>query len=248
MEVKLEAYTGPLDLLMKLITKNEIDIHDIPISELTAQYLEAVAGLPQDMDRLSEFLVMAATLLEIKSRMLLPRPKIETDDEPEDPREALVQQLLAYSQAQALAQELQTLTPHGEKFTGIGDRPLLAELKNDERSKPTLDALTLEYLTKIFSEMMTRQEGRKDTVRAGYGKMPRDKFSVTEKVDFIRNALQIHGRLNLFALFHDCRSRNEMVVTFLAMLEMVRRGLIHAAQEDTFGDVFLRTHLPKANV
>lgn len=237
MEFKLTAYEGPLDLLLKLIQKNEIDIHDIPISALTAQYLEEVANLPQDMEQLSEFLVMAATLLEIKSRMLLPRPKIENAEEPEDPREALVQQLLAYSQAQALAKELSILTPIGEKFTGVGDRPFLEAFKAEMQSVPEFGTIDLFKLSKIFTELVKRKERRTDKIRAGYGEMPRDKFSVTDKVSFISHALKNGQRLNLFTLFDDCRSKNEMVVTFLAVLEMVRRGLIHAAQSQTFGDV-----------
>jgi len=236
MEVKLTAYSGPLDLLLKLISKNEIDIHDIPISELTAQYLEEIANLPHDMEQLSAFLVMAATLLEIKSRMLLPRPKIESEEEPADPREVLVQQLLAYSQAQAIAQELHSLTPVGEKFTSMGDRTLLEELKKNANIAPEID-FTLSYLNQIFIDVMSRKEGRTDTIRAGYGEMPRDKFTVTEKVTYIGDVLKTQRRLNLFTLFHDCRSKNEMVVTFLALLEMVRRGMIHAAQPAAFGDV-----------
>jgi len=237
MDFKLDAYSGPLDLLLRLIAKNEIDIHDIPISELTAQYLEEISHLPPEMESLSEFLVMAATLLEIKSRMLLPRPKLENEDEDGDPREALVQQLLAYSQAQALAHELQGLTPAGAKFTGTGDRPLLAEFRKESNAAPELSTITLEHLKKIFVEVIARKEDRKDTIRAGYGEMPRDKFTITEKVAFIHDVLRENGRLNLFALFYDCRSRNEMVVTFLALLEMVRRGMIHTAQSAAFGDV-----------
>ena len=237
MDVRLTAYEGPLDLLLMLIQKNEIDIHDIPISELTAQYLEEVATLPKNMEQLSEFLVMAATLLEIKSRMLLPRQKPENEEEPEDPREALVQQLLAYKQAQALAQELSILTPIGEKFTGAGDRQFLEEFKAEMQTVPEFDSIDLNKLSKIFTELIRQKERRTDKIRAGYGEMPRDKFSVTEKVSFIHDALKTKQKLNLFALFNNCRSRNEMVVTFLAVLEMVRRGVIHATQPETFGDV-----------
>jgi len=237
MEFKLEIFEGPLDLLLKLIAKNEIDIHDIPISELTHQYLEEVAKLPPDMEQLSEFLVMAATLLEIKSRMLLPRPKIESEEEPGDPRELLVQQLLTYATTQALAKELGEMPHVGERLCGIGDRLLLNQMKSTEDTKPYMDHVTLEYLSQVFAEVLTRRESRTDTVRAGYGQMPRDRFTVTEKVSYISQTLSTQGRLNLFALFYNCRSKNERVVTFLALLEMVRRGMIFAAQEEAFGDV-----------
>jgi len=237
MEFILEAYQGPLDLLLKLIQRHEIDIYDIPIATLTNQYLQEIANLPPDMGQLSEFLVMAATLLEIKSRMLLPRPKTEPDAEPEDPREALVQKLLAYKQAQTIAQELGSLTPVGERVAGIGDTPLLQQLYQDASSQLPTDMATLSQLMEVFADVMSRKEDRRDPVRAGYGSMPRERFSVTEKVVRIRSMIAQYGRASLRALFIDCRSKNEMVVTFLAILEMVRQGMARASQSTTFGDV-----------
>jgi len=238
MEFKLNVYEGPLDLLLKLIQKHEIDIYDIPISDLTDQYLHEIASLPPDMGSLSEFLVMAATLLEIKSRMLLPRPKVEKEDDGEDPREALVQKLLAYKQAQTLAAELSRRTPIGERLTNLGDRVVLEQIKNDAQNLPyETEMLSLTQLVEIFAEVLSRQEERVDIVRADFGQLPRDKFTVTEKVLHIRQSLDYYGRLSLKALFENCRSKNEMVVTFLAILEMVRQGEIRASQAESFSDV-----------
>jgi len=236
-EVKLEAYEGPLDLLLQLIQRHKIDIYDIPISTLTNQYLQEVASLPPDMGRLSQFLVMAATLLEIKSKMLLPRPKPESAEEPEDPREALVQQLLAYKQTQAIVQELRDIAPTGERLTGPGDTQILAQIKKDANTLPDMDMVSVSHLLEIFAGIMSRKEERRDTVRAGYGEMPRERFSVTEKVTHMRQMLATHGRLSLQNLFYGCRSKNEMVVTFLALLEMVRQGEIQASQPHPFADV-----------
>ena len=239
LEVKLEAYEGPLDLLLRLIQKNEIDIYDIPIATLTAQYLDAIANMPPNMEQMSEFLVMAATLLEIKSRMLLPRPKKEDAEDEGDPREALVQKLLAYQHAQALAQELRERTPAGERITSKGDKELLIQLQKD-RSSPMDDiagSVSLAHLTEIFMDVMNRRESRRDTVRADYGEMPRERFTVPEKVSHIRKLLQDLGHLSLKALFLDCQSKSEMVVTFLAVLEMARRGIIRTTQQKIFGDV-----------
>jgi len=237
MDVKLDAYEGPLDLLLKLIQRHEIDIYDIPISSLTSQYLQEIANLPPDMERLSEFLVMAATLLEIKSRMLLPRPKPEADTEAEDPREALVQKLIAYKQAQALVQEFQKLSPIGERITNSGDVTLLRQLKQDTKSQQPADMLSITQLSQLFADVMSRKEDRRDTVRAGYGKMPRDRFTVTEKVSHIRHMLTKQGRISLRSMFLSCRSKNEMVVTFLALLEMMHQGEIRASQNEAFADV-----------
>jgi len=237
MVVKLDAYEGPLDLLLKLIQRHEIDIYDIPISSLTNQYLQEIAHLSSDMEQLSEFLVMAATLLEIKSRMLLPRPKLEANAEVEDPREALVQKLIAYKQAQALVQEFQKLSPIGERITNSGDTSLLKQLRQDAKSQQPADMLSITQLTQLFAEVMSRKEDRRDTVRAGYGKMPRDRFTVTEKVSHIRHMLRKQSRVSLLAMFSNCRSKNEMVVTFLALLEMMRQGEIRTSQNEAFADV-----------
>ena len=239
MEVKLNAYEGPLDLLLRLITRNEMDIFDIPIAALTEQYLEALAGLPPDMDNLSEFLVMAATLLEIKSQMLLPRPKPLDDIEEEDPREALVQKLLAYQMAQTLAAQLQGLTPIGNRLTNAGEPALAVEAE----SPPLLDGVSVHDLWEVFAEIMQRRINRTDTVRAGYGEMPRERFTVPEKVALIKHLLTL-GRVRFSNLIAECRSRREMIVTFLAVLEMIRRGFINAYQEKDFADIICETKEP----
>jgi segregation and condensation protein A len=247
MDVRLAAYEGPLDLLLRLITRNEIDIYDIPIAELTAQYLEEIKALPfaaneggdgvikPDMDGMSEFLVMAATLLEIKSQLLLPRPKPPEETETEDPREALVQKLLAYQLAQALANQLHGLTPPGERLTGAGE-PHLAREADD--ASPVLDGIGMDDLWDMFAEIMQRQNARINPNSAGYGEMLRERFTVQEKIALIRHMLkQRQGPVRLSALLSRCRSRREMVVTFLAVLEMMRRGLLKAHQDRDFADI-----------
>lgn len=241
---KLEAYEGPLDLLLNLIRRHEIDIHNIPIATLTEQYLAEIANLPPDMGNLSEFLVMAATLLEIKSRMLLPRPQIEAETGEEiDPREALVQKLLEYQRAQALAEELKNLQPEGEKVTRQGgDAHLIKELRDIAKSTFETKVNTVAQLMEIFTDAINRKEWKRDIVRSGYGKVARDNFTIPEKVLTIRHALKISGRASLLALIADCQSKNEMVVTFLAVLEMIRQGEVQVNQPDTFADVEI---LPK---
>jgi len=239
MDFKLDAFEGPLDLLLRLIQRSEIDIYDIPISRLTAQYLEVIAKFPPNMEQLSEFLVMAATLLEIKSRMLLPRPKTqESAEEPEeDPREALVRKLLVYQHAQAIAKELSNLTPVGDRLTGTGDRDLIKQLQSTQDYQPVMDLISLSELMEVFTDVMARRESRRDTVRAGYGEMPRERFTLTEKVQYMRQILNKEGELKLQALFLLCQSKDEMVVTFLAVLEMVRRGMARANQVSSFAEV-----------
>jgi segregation and condensation protein A len=237
MNVKLEKFEGPLDLLLQLIRRSDIDSCDIPISQITAEYLEVVVTLPPDMEQMSEFLVMAATLLEIKSKMLLPRPKKEDDEPEEDPRDALARQLIAYKQAQELAARLDDLTPVGERLTSAGDRNAFAALAANMPQEPIMDLISIPMLEKIFADIMRRAADKIDKVRAGYGEMPKERFTVTEKVSVIRKALQNQKRVSLSALFLSCNSRHEMIVTFLALLEMVRRGMILAKQEKSFDDI-----------
>jgi segregation and condensation protein A len=175
---------------------------------------------------------MAATLLEIKSQMLLPRPKPIGDVEEEDPREALVQKLLAYQMAQTLAQQLHSLTPPGVRLTGAGE----LELAQEADAPPVLDGVSVNDLWETFTEIMQRRVARTDTVRAGYGEMPRERFTVPEKIALIRHLLT-QGRVRLSMLFEHCGSRREMVVTFLALLEMMRRGILKARQDKDFADI-----------
>ena len=234
MDVNLEVYSGPLDLLLKLIRRKEINIYDIPIAQVAEEYLEEIKGVTPDMGEMSEFLVLAATLLEIKSNMLLPRYEEEAE---EDPREALVQRLLAYEEAQEFAKILSGIAPIGDVYSCVGEPELLSAFSSKIDCQPVMDLISLEQLSDVFGKVMKLQEGRIDTVRAGYGQMPRERFTVTSKIVHILDTLEEKGRLNLFSLFEICSARLELVVTFLAILELMRRGLIKAVQTRAFCDV-----------
>ncbi len=233
LDVKLPAYEGPLDLLLRLIERNEIDIYNIPISLLAAQYMEEIMG--SGMEQMSEFLVMAATLLEIKSRMLLPKPPAPSGEPEEDPRDALVRKLLEYQRCQTLAAKLQGIAP-GERLVREGEAALLASFA--ERTPASfLNGVPLDALFKVFTDVMLRREARRDTVRAGYGSVPRERFTVAEKAAHIINRLRDGAGVSLIELFEECESRGEMVVTFLALLELIRQGQAGVTQDSAFGDI-----------
>ena len=235
MEIRLDSFEGPMDLLLHLIKRNEIDIFDIPIARVTSEYMAVISmGMP-DLGEMSEFLVMAATLLEIKSKMLLPGKKKESEPE-EDPREALARQLIAYEEAKTAALYMRDNTPGYGKLGGRPDL-IAIEVIQENQPQPAMDLISMSELAAIFVEVMGRQDMRKDTVRSGYGGVPKEKFSVSQKVSAIIEALREKGHLSLRALFLNCRTKREMIVTFLALLEMVRRGTIRAAQQRAFGDV-----------
>ncbi len=188
-EAQSPAYEGPLDLLLRLIERNEIDIYNIPIAFLAEKYMEEI--LRSGMERMSEFLVMAATLLEIKSRMLLPKPPADDSAPEEDPRDELVQRLLEYQRAQTLAAKLAGVIPGG-RLMREGEAELLS-LLNEQRPEDILKSVSLDTLFKIFADVLLRQESRVDRVRAGYGEMPRERFTVAEKAADILHRLHTRG-------------------------------------------------------
>jgi len=237
MNFELDAYAGPLDLLLGLIEKNEIDLSDIPMSELCRQYLEAIRGMPPDMDGMSEFLVMAATLLEIKSRMLLPRPPRFGEDEEEDPREALVRQLIAYKYCQSLAEVLKNTDGAGLRIFKEPEYPLMEKTVIHNRPEDWLADVTMSGLWELFNDVMQRQASKVDTVRRNFGTVPRERHTVSEKIAHIAGFLKKAGQLRLSELFEKCRSRGECVVTFLALLEMVKLRQVSVRQDEVFSDV-----------
>jgi segregation and condensation protein A len=233
MYIRLEAFEGPFELLFHLIEKNEIDIYDIPMTVLTQQYLDAIRGLPPDMEGMSEFLVMAATLLEIKSRMLLPRPQ-QPDEEGEDPRDALVRRLVAYRQAQGLAETLKSYEDAGKR---LFRQPEASFAPPARRPREWLLSVSLDSIMEAFDEAMRRQELRVDRVHHRFGEVPRDRFTVEQKIASLSIRLRNRETLRLSLLFDECETRSECVVVFLALLEMMWLGLCRARQSASFAEV-----------
>jgi len=243
MEISVADYNGPFDVLLRLIHKNEIDIYDIPIAELTAEYLTVMSEMEKtghyNMNQMSEYVLMAATLLEIKSKMLLPKPKKDSEEPEVDPREELMQKLIAYQEAQALAAELTRISPPGKRLSGTGDPELLTEIEKDIDSQtPIMEGVALSQIWDVFTDVMNRRAAKRDPIRADFGEMQRERFTLPEKIAHIRHRLETEGQIQLSSLFEYCRSRNEMVVTFLAILEMIRQGMIKARQNRAFEDVY----------
>lgn len=231
--VHLENFDGPLDLLLHLIRRSEMNIYDIPIAQITEQYLEMIQDLDDlDIDRASEFLVMAATLLGIKSRMLLPKPPRLTDDLPDeeaeaDPREELVRQLVAYSQFKEAAEALRA---REQEMARIYTRGFFAE---EPGGPPPLQGLTLEDLVRAFQEVLKEEWNWRE--------VPREEIPLREKVREISFLLgRSPGGIRFRDLFTRGGSRREVVVTFLALLELMRRGRAVAVQEGLFGEILIR--------
>ena len=239
--VKLEVFEGPLDLLLHLIDKNKVDIYDIPIVEITNQYMEYIQEMQkQDLNIMSEFLLMAATLLDIKCRMLLPA-EVNEEGEEEDPRQELVEQLLQYKMYKYMSYELRDRQLDGER------RLFKAETLPDEvkaYQEPVnldelLEGLTLTKLNEVFQDILKRQNYKIDPVRSKFGKIEKEEITVEEKMDFLDDYITKHKKFSFSALLKKQKTRIQTVVTFLAILEMMKMGKISVVQEHTFDDIMI---------
>ncbi len=239
--VKLEAFEGPLDLLLHLIEKNKIDIYDIPIVEITNQYMEYIRQMQrEDLNVMSEFLVMAATLLDIKCRMLLPK-EVNEDGEEEDPRRELVEQLLQYKMYKYMADELKERQQGSDMvlYRGPDVPEEVLEYAEPVDLDRLLGGLTLSRLNDIFQEVMKRQTDKIDPVRSRFGKIEKEEVSVSDRLNYIHDYLKTHRRFSFRQMLENQKSRMQVVVTFLAMLEMMKLGEIHVEQENTFGEIMI---------
>lgn len=239
--VKLEVFEGPLDLLLHLIDKNKIDIYDIPIVEITNQYMEYIRNMQQDdLNIMSEFLVMAATLLDIKCRMLLPK-EVNEDGEEEDPRAALVEQLLQYKMYKYMAYELKERQSDAEFI--MFKSPTIPE-EVQEYSEPVdldklLGDLTLSRLNKIFRDVMKRQDNKIDPIRSKFGKIEKEEVPLPMKMTYVQDYAKSHKRFSFRQLLEEQKTKMHIVVTFLAILELMKTGEIRVAQEETFGEIMI---------
>lgn len=245
LSVKLEVFEGPLDLLLHLIEKNKVDIYDIPIVEITAQYLEYIRQMQtQDMNVMSEFLVMAATLVDIKCRMLLPK-EVNEEGEEEDPRAELVQRLLEYKMYKYMSYELKDRQVDAGRTLFKG-RTLPKEI---EEYKPPVDYETLlkdadlNKLQRLFKIVMRRQEDKIDPVRSGFGRIEKDEIDMDGKVSYIEEYIQTHRMFSFQELLEKQHSKMEIIVTFLVILEMMKLGKISIVQEDTFQDIIITSQV-----
>lgn len=237
--VKLQVFEGPLDLLLYLLDKNKVNIYDIPIVEITAQYMEYIAEMKrQDLDVLSEFLVMAATLIDIKSKMLLPR---DPDDEEEetDPRAELVQQLLEYKMYKCMAYELKDRQVDAQRV--MFKKPTIPEEVLEYQEPLNVEELvsdvTLAKLNEIFKSIMRKKQDKIDPLRSKFGKIEKEEVSLEEKTEYLENYATTHKHFSFRSLLEAQSSKVEVIVTFLAILELMKTGKILISQEHIFDDI-----------
>ncbi len=241
--VTLRDFEGPLDLLLFLIHENEVDISDIPIAEITRQYLETLELMKQlDLEVAGEFILMAATLIQIKARMLLPREVVPGDEEPEDPRRELVNRLLEYQQIREAAAHLGRLEQSGRHhfFRGYTDHSQL-DPSFEDRSLEDLDLMSLARAWLRVHKRQTLEH---------YHEVEGELTTVEEQIRLIRDELRRRPYFTLDSLLSTNKTRNYLVVTFLALLDLVREKKLvirqRSAREEIW--IFHPTHLQKWEV
>src|SRR6266446_2449468 len=227
-KVKLEVFEGPLDLLLYLIKREEIDIYDISIERITRQYLEYLQAFKElKIDIAGEFVVMAANLIYLKSRSLLPldQQPPEEDAEEDDPRWDLIRQLIEYKKFKEAAEQLHTrAVEQGKIFTRDGGAIVEAPLR--------LAEVGIFQLIHAFQNVIKRVEARENL-----GEIFGERFTVSEKIDIILQRVADGASLRFSDLFSDTAVRVEVVVTFLALLELIRLKQVRVIQRDLFGEI-----------
>ncbi len=248
LEVKLEAFEGPLDLLLHLIEKNKIDIYDIPIVEITEQYMEYIQAMQEaDMNIMSEFLLMAATLLDIKCRMLLPKEADEEGEE-EDPRDELVQKLLEYKMYKYMSLELKD-RQLGASMNLYREQHLPKEVEQYRQPidyEELIADMNLNKLHEVFKSMLRKQEDKIDPIRSQYGNIEKEEVDMDVKTLFVKAYASEHKTFSFKKLLEKQKSRAELIVTFLIILEMMKVGEISVEQQDTFDDIVITSNIAKA--
>lgn len=228
LEIILTAFEGPLDLLLYLIRKNNLNILDIPMAPLTQQYLTYVEAMREKSLALAaEYLLMAAILLEIKSRMLLPRPPSGQDEDEKDPRAELIRRLVDYEQMKLAAIKLDVLPRAERDFEWVG--VLVAERIVERRPEVTLHDLQLAWLKIMQKAKLTQHH-----------KISREQLSVREHMTMMLRKLSGGAFVVFEALFEPTQGRQSVVVSFLAMLELVKEKMVEITQTEAFAPIYVR--------
>ena len=239
--VKLEAFEGPLDLLLHLIEKNKVDIYDIPIVEITQQYLDYIKQMQsQDMNIMSEFLVMAATLIDIKCKMLLPL-EVNEEGEEEDPRAELVQKLLEYKMYKYMSLELKDRQVDAARnlFREQNLPEEVASYRPPINYEELIGDTTLVKLQEIFRTIVRKQEDKIDPIRSKYVNIEKEEIDMEAKALFVEAYIREHKHISFRKLLEKEKSKMEIIVTFLIILEMMKVGKIIIRQENIFDDILI---------
>jgi segregation and condensation protein A len=241
-KVKFEVFEGPLDLLLYLIKKEEVDIYEVNLTRLATQFIEYIDTMRMlDLEIAGEFLVMAATLMFIKSRELLPvdqQAQVEGEDEGEDPRWELIRQLVEYKKFKDAAAQLQVLEARQEDV--FPRNPAIPEFEAESSARPEASIFDLVNAVSAILKRLSQREDQRDIFE--------DKWTVSEKIELLMRVLSERPSLRFSELFEGVTSRSEVVVTFLALLELIRLKQLAAVQREPFGEIEIRRAAPSLSL
>lgn len=236
--IKLNNFEGPFDLLFHLIEKNEVDIYDIPIADITNQYLEYIYEMESlDLEVASEFIVMAATLLQIKSKMLLPKQKKDLDElaiDDEDPRAELVEKLIEYKKYKEVSNILQKREDIYSKLFYKD-----AEIIDDIEENEMFLNITLEDIVNAFTDILDKHIKNNDEKNNLERQIEREEFTVDEKINYIEDLVKYKEKIYFTDLFPSDCSKTEIIVSFLALLELIKNRKVKFYQSRTFSDIII---------
>ncbi len=239
LKVALPVFDGPLDLLLHLIEKNKINIFDIPIVEVTDQYLTYVRAMQtEDLGVMSEFMVMAAELIAIKCKMLLP-PEVDEEGEEIDPRDELVEQLLEYKMYKYMSYELRDRMDEAVKsFYKKDTTPKeVLSYRPEVDTSELLQDLTLKKLHEIFDSVIRRQENKLDPIRSNFGTIKKEEVRLEDKLLEVAQYAKQKKNFSFRDLLLKQHGRMQTIVTFLALLELMKYGIVEVSQSETEGDI-----------
>lgn len=241
LSLKLENFEGPLDLLLHLIDKNKVSIYDIPIVVITDQYLEYIENITEDkMEVMSSFIEMAAILLGIKAKMLL--PKHNDIDEDEDPRAALIERLLEYKKYKLISKTLKVKYEKADRMV-FKESSIPKEVKNYFQKPDTmalLEDIEFAKLYKIFQSIVKRNIEKIDVIKSEFGDIKKEVYTLQGKVEDLLLMREEYKVISFSDLFSEVTVKSEMVITFLAVLELIKMGNIRVEQMGTFDDIIIR--------
>ncbi len=242
LNIKLENFEGPFDLLLHLIKKNKMDIYDIKIRDITAQYLEYIRAMEEmDLEVTSEFIVIAATLIEIKSRLLLPKPQEEGQEEgsAEDSAEALLSKLAEYKRFKTASEYLKG------RFDGAGamygkKAEIIEPVKKERSPGDYLGGITMTDLFNLYFDVISLKEEKMNENTTFRNEIPVEVHKVEEKMEEILARIRVRKRMKFSSIMSDCSSKNEAITVFLALLELIKLKQLRVHQETSFSDIFIQ--------
>ncbi|WP_368487806.1 segregation/condensation protein A [Clostridium sp. BJN0013] len=241
LNIKIENFQGPFDLLLHLIKKNKMNIYDIKIHDITEQYIQYINSMKDmDLEITSEFIVIAASLIEIKSKMLLPKPKLDEDveDDEKDPRKQLVDKLLQYRRFKVAAEFFKERSLNIGRM--YGKMPEIIEIKNKpENMEEVLKDINIEELYGIYKKLVdlyTSKLNKEDMVNKN---ITVDEFKLEDKMEYIMEVLENRRKIKFSTIIESCSFKIERIITFVALLELVKLRTISIMQYKNFSEIYI---------